>query len=218
LQNITHAKAITKQDDWSYYSPMARTADKTDIPKRLIEAGYALFAKQGYNATGIQQITEQAGVPKGSFYNHHESKEAFAAQIIAHYAVWTENHWNTGLQEAPSEPLETIRHLFQRFIRHHEQAACPGCLVGNFAGEVSDSSELCRQAMASVMQQWQTRLAALIKQAQVAGTVRADMPAEQLAGFFWDAWEGAVLRMKVEHSAQPLHDALTLMLDKFYRP
>ncbi|MEN9453198.1 MAG: hypothetical protein RLZZ369_2257, partial [Pseudomonadota bacterium] len=44
---------------------MARTADKTDIPKRLAEAGYTLFTRLGYNATGIQQITDQAGVPKG---------------------------------------------------------------------------------------------------------------------------------------------------------
>jgi TetR/AcrR family transcriptional repressor of nem operon len=196
---------------------MARTADKTDIPQRLVEAGYALFTKLGYNATGIQQITDQAGVPKGSFYNHFDSKEAFAAQIIHQYAAWVDQRWQAGLQEAPHQPLEAIRHLFQRFIQHHEQAACPGCLVGNFAGEVSDSSELCRSAMGEVMTDWRERLAGLIAQAQASGAVRTDMSAMALSGFFWDAWEGAVLRMKVEHSSQPLKDALTLMLDKFFR-
>lgn len=197
---------------------MARTADKTDIPRRLADAGYALFAQHGYNATGIQQITDAAGVPKGSFYNHFESKEAFAALIIQNYAVWMDKRWQTNLADAPSAPLEALRHLFQRFIAHHEQAACPGCLVGNFAGEVSESSALCRQAMAEVMAQWRERLAGLIAQAQAAGSVRADLPAAQLASFFWDTWEGAVLRMKVEHSSQPLHEALHLMLDKFFRP
>ena len=39
-----------------------------------------------------------------------------------------------------------------------------------------------------------------------------------LSGFFWDAWEGAVLRMKVDHSTRPLKDVVTLMLDKFFCP
>lgn len=197
---------------------MARTADKTDIPKRLTDAGYALFTQLGYNATGIQHITDQAGVPKGSFYNHFESKEAFAAQIIRHYAVWVGERWEQCLLDAPPEPLDAIRHVFKRFIAHHEQAACPGCLVGNFAAEVSESSELCRLELAQVMSEWRARLAKLIRAAQNAGSVRKDLSAPALAGFFWDAWEGAVLRMKVEHNAKPLHDALSLMLDKFFRP
>lgn len=197
---------------------MARTADKTDIPKRLTDAGYALFTQLGYNATGIQHITDQAGVPKGSFYNHFESKEAFAAQIIRHYAVWVGERWEQCLLDAPPEPLDAIRHVFKRFIAHHEQAACPGCLVGNFAAEVSESSELCRLELAQVMSEWRARLAKLIRAAQSAGSVRKDLSAPALAGFFWDTWEGAVLRMKVEHNAKPLHDALSLMLDKFFRP
>ena len=71
---------------------MARTADKTDIPRRLTAAGHELFTRCGYHATGIQQITDQAGVPKGSFYNHFDSKEAFAAdyslvETMAHFGA-----------------------------------------------------------------------------------------------------------------------------------
>ena len=61
---------------------MARTPGKTDIPDKLLAAGRELFSQQGYNATGIQQITDLAGVPKGSFYNNIDSKEAFAAAHI----------------------------------------------------------------------------------------------------------------------------------------
>jgi TetR/AcrR family transcriptional repressor of nem operon len=197
---------------------MPRTLDKTDIPRRLTEAGHALFTSQGFNATGIQQITDQAGVPKGSFYNHFESKEAFAGQIIRHYAGQVDAAWSQCLQDAPAEPLATLRHVFGRFIVHHEQSSSPGCLVGNFAAEVSDSSPANRAELATVMNAWRDRLGALIEQAQAQGSVRTDLDARTLATFFWDAWEGALLRMKVEHSSRPLHDALSLMLDKFFRP
>ncbi|MGE5450540.1 MAG: TetR family transcriptional regulator C-terminal domain-containing protein [Acidobacteriota bacterium] len=201
---------------------MARTADKTDIPNRLAEAGYALFTLHGYNATGIQQITDQAGVPKGSFYNHFDSKEAFAVVIIRNYADWVGRAWDGCLDDAPArpedDPVAVMRHIFARFIRHHEQATCPGCLVGNFAAEVAESSPVCRAVLSSAMTEWRGRLAALIELAQAKGQIRTDRDAVQLSAFFWDAWEGALLRMKVEHHSQPLKDTVELMLDHFFRP
>jgi TetR/AcrR family transcriptional repressor of nem operon len=197
---------------------MARTADPTDIPRRLTEAGYQLFNQQGFNATGIQQITDRAGVPKGSFYNHFESKEAFAAKIIGHYAAWVDRAWASAMADAPADPLEAIRHLFGTFITHHQQAGCQGCLVGNFAAEVAESSPLCRAAMQDVMASWRARLAEPIALAQAAGRIRNDLPAATLSGYLWDAWEGAVLRMKLEHSTQALTDVIGLTLDKLFRP
>lgn len=197
---------------------MARTADKTEIPNRLTEAGYALFNQLGYNATGIQQITDKAGVPKGSFYNHFDSKEAFAAQIIRNYGAWVDKAWSVALETAPAEPLAAIRHLFGSFIQRHEDSGRCGCLVGNFAAEVAEASDACRQVLRTVMTTWRERLAELIRQGQTHGSIRRDLDALVLSGFFWDAWEGAVLRMKVDHSTRPLKDVVTLMLDKFFCP
>jgi len=197
---------------------MARTADKTDIPRRLTEAGYLLFTKLGYNATGIQQITDQAGVPKGSFYNHFDSKEAFAAQIIGHYARLVDRFWADNLEDAPTEPVAAMQHIFGRFIAHHESTHCQGCLVGNFAAEVAESSEACRAVLSASMRAWRERLAELIAAAQAQGSVRTDIEAMQLSAFFWDAWEGALLRMKVEHSTQALKDTVSILLNRFFRP
>jgi TetR/AcrR family transcriptional repressor of nem operon len=197
---------------------MPRTADKTDIPNRLAEAGLALFNQHGYNATGVQQITDKAGVPKGSFYNHFDSKEAFAGQIIHNYAEWIGQGWDRCLSDAPASPLAAMRHVFEQFIAHHAATGCQGCLVGNFAAEVVDASEHCRAALGTVMHDWRIRLAALIEQAQQAGEVRQDIDALTLATCFWDAWEGAVLRSKVDHGVQPLRAMVDLMLDRFFRP
>lgn len=197
---------------------MPRTADPTDIPRRLAEAGYALFQQNGYNATGIQQITDKAGVPKGSFYNHYDSKEAFAAQVLRNYGKWMGAAWNASLKDAPASPLATLRHVFTQFIAHHEGNGCQGCLVGNFAAEVAEASEPCRTELATVLDDWRERMAGLIEQAQRAGELRRDIDARTLANFFWDAWEGAVLRSKIVRNVQPLRDVLRLLLDGFYLP
>lgn len=197
---------------------MPRTADPTDIPRRLAEAGYALFQQNGYTATGIQQITDKAGVPKGSFYNHFDSKEAFAAQVLRNYGKWMGAAWHASLRDAPPSPLGTLRHVFTQFIAHHDRNGCQGCLVGNFAAEVAEASEPCRAELATVLDDWRERVADLIDQAQQAGEVRRDLDARALAAFFWDAWEGAVLRSKIVRTVQPLHDALHLLLGDFFLP
>ena len=198
---------------------MARTADPLDIPQRLVAAGLELFLGQGYNATGIQQLTSHAGVPKGSFYNHFESKEAFAAVIIARYAEWLRRSWAHMMRSAPAEPMAAIRYVFGEMIAYHERAPrTMGCLVGNFAAEIALSSPTCRKNLMAAQLAWRRRLSGLIAAGQAAHEIRADIDATALAALTWSAWEGAILAMKVEDSTRPLRETTELMLDKIYPP
>jgi AcrR family transcriptional regulator len=49
---------------------------------RLLEAARVLFARQGVEVTRINEITEQADVGFGSFYNHFDSKEAIVEAVL----------------------------------------------------------------------------------------------------------------------------------------
>lgn len=198
---------------------MSRTADPTYIPECLISAGLDLFIGQGYNATGIQQITAHAGVPKGSFYNHFAGKEAFAALVVARYADNNEKSWELMMSTAPSGPLEKIHYVFKQMIAYHEhgERLC-GCLIGNFAGEIALSSPACRAELLKAQVAWRDRLAELIVKAQAAHVVRADIDATMLSELTWNLWEGALLRMKIEGSIRPLKQSIALILDLFYPP
>lgn len=199
---------------------MPRTADPTDIPKRLINSGLELFLLHGYNATGIQQITDRAGVPKGSFYNHFSSKEAFAAAVVDRYAEHMQRSWERFMHDAPPEPLAAIRHVFDQMLDYHQsRVACPvGCLMGNFAAEIAASSEPCRQSLMPAQLAWRDRLAGLIAAAQDRGDIRSDLDATALSALTWNAWEGALLRMKVEQSIKPVRDSIALIFDHLFRP
>ena len=198
---------------------MPRTADPTDIPERLLDAGLTLFLRKGYNGTGIQQITDHAGVPKGSFYNHFESKEAFAAAIVDRYAEFSERSWKAMMRTAPPEPMAAIRHVFSRMTEHHARVgSATGCLIGNFAAEMAADSELCRDRLLEAQLAWRKRLASLIDAGQASGAIRADLDPVALSALTWSAWEGALLRMKVEGSVAPLRESIALMLDHLYAP
>ena len=198
---------------------MSRTADKTDIPHRLTQAGRELFSRQGYNATGIQQITDHAGVPKGSFYNHFESKEVFAVAIIGQYAEHLQHSWEAMMAAAPAQPMGAIRYVFAQMIAYHERRELQsGCLVGNFAAEMALASDACRTSLLAAQLAWRERLAGMIASAQSAGEIRADLPAPVLSALAWDTWEGALLRLKLDNSTAPLHESMALVLDHLFQP
>jgi len=54
---------------------------RPNVKEQLIVAGLNALLEKGFNGVGVQEITEQAGVPKGSFYNHFESKEALGLRV-----------------------------------------------------------------------------------------------------------------------------------------
>ena len=39
-----------------------------------------MFHTRGFNGCSVQDIVDAAGVPKGSFYNHFDSKEALGVE------------------------------------------------------------------------------------------------------------------------------------------
>lgn len=62
---------------------MARQARAEATRAKIIDAAVELFADAGYGDTDLATIVRQAGVTKGAFYYHFDSKEAVADAIIA---------------------------------------------------------------------------------------------------------------------------------------
>src|SRR5471032_2421355 len=107
---------------------------KPDVREKLLTAGLEALHRRGFNATGVQDITDAAKVPKGSFYNHFESKDALGVAVVERWGATTAERLK-GL-EGSGKPLARLRAYFKamnglgpatRFQR--------GCLMGNFSAE-----------------------------------------------------------------------------------
>jgi len=198
----------------------AMVRENSQVKEKLLEVGAALFSERGYHGTGIQEIVDAMGVPKGSFYNYFKSKEGFAAEIVQHYADHVSERWMILIAQGPDDdPLKMLRNAFGAMIRGQEaRRVKTGCLIGNLAGELAESSELCRSTLKSVMVTWCDRVAYHLERAQAQGTVRRDLKAAELAQFCWDAWEGSLLRMKIENSTEPIRHCVSLLFDVFLKP
>lgn len=52
-----------------------------------MERALELFAKQGFEATSVQQITEHCGISKGAFYLSFKSKDELILALIDHFMM-----------------------------------------------------------------------------------------------------------------------------------
>ena len=127
----------------------------TDTRGRILDRSGELFRRQGYMATGIKQILDEAGAPFGSLYHHFPGgKRELGAETIrrsgALYGllfvefVGPEVELLAGVREFFAGAAQTLR----------ETEYADACPIATVALEVSSSDEELRQACADVFSAW----------------------------------------------------------------
>lgn len=71
---------------------------------RILEAANLLFSKNGYDATGVAEICEAAGVSKGAFYHHYPSKQAVFLADMENWLANVNQGFNLTRQETKDVP------------------------------------------------------------------------------------------------------------------
>ncbi len=175
------------------------------VRDRLLCAGVSVFSKSGFNGSSVQDITDAAGVPKGSFYNHFDSKEALAAAAVGYFWEDKASQALAVLDQGDLEPLTRLRRYFEQVIFEvkAKDFTC-GCFVGNMTAELSDHSAVISDQLSMIYAKWTGHVTRCLAQAQDAGKLRSEADPAALATFALNAWEGALLRARVAKSSRPL--------------
>jgi TetR/AcrR family transcriptional repressor of nem operon len=188
-------------------------ADPSLTREKLLEKGVALLMEQGYHATGLQELVQAAGVPKGSFYNYFPSKEAFSAEVVKQYIEPFIEQLDAHLAREGQSGADALQSYFRALIEEAERRRFKGgCLLGNLIGEVGDTSDLCQASLRQAVHRYRDKLSQGIARAQKEGHFRTDIKAEEMADFLVNAWQGALLRMKIERSVRPLTQCCEMLL------
>lgn len=185
----------------------------------LLKQGVTLLMGQGYHGTGLQEILDAVNVPKGSFYNYFGSKEDFGAEVIQHYIDPFLTQLSAYLQQSDADAIGAIRRYFDELIAELEISGYKGgCLLGNLMGEIGDTSDVCQKSLQTAVTRYRNLLQSGLAKAQLQRTVRSDKSAEEMADLLLNAWQGALLRMKIEKSAAPVKRCCQDLLGDFFRP
>ena len=187
-----------------------------EVRRRLLEAGLDLVHARGFAASGVKDITDAAGVPKGSFYAYFPSKEALAEAILEHYWSDIETRLLPILDgddgddgddsdDRGGSAQQRITRFFHALADDHAAGDfLLGCLIGKMSLELGGSSERVRAELLSVLNRWDEAITACVRSGQRdSGGIRADLDAAELASLLIEAWEGAALRGKLTRSRTP---------------
>lgn len=175
--------------------------------EKILQAGMTLFNQHGYHGTGLKQILDACQVPKGSFYNYFESKEQFAVEVLAYHHALENEKWQSRIDETVQNHREGMRKAIYLFIEDYENdPENVSCLIPNLMGEIGNTTDSFREIIHFSCERIIDCIEEDFAKAQENGCVRRDIPTRQLAKMFWDLWQGALLRSKVEASTQPLRD------------
>ena len=177
---------------------------KRNTREILVNEGVNAFLARGYEGIGIQQILAAVGVPKGSFYNHFDSKEAFALEVLdaydRRYVQFVEAYMS-----GTDAPLTRLRSYFAALEAEMSDAGTSaGCLYGVLSQTSAPYSELLRKRLKKAFSAWRENLSRLLNEAQNCGQLSKNVNIASLPDAIIDAYEGALLRMRAEGDIEPI--------------
>ncbi|MDE4084211.1 TetR/AcrR family transcriptional regulator [Planococcus maritimus] len=90
--------------------------------QQIINAAHHLFIKKGYNASSIQDILDEAGISKGTFYNYFTSKSECLIALMESIAEDIRAaRISIAFGESPTDPDLFAKQLAIRIRMNHEK-------------------------------------------------------------------------------------------------
>jgi len=180
---------------------------KEDTKQKIIEIGAQIIHQKGYHHTGIQEVIKAAGIPKGSFYFYFASKEDFGLQLIGYFNNRFMDMVRPIIRDNSISPVKRLEKIFERFIQHFIKMdfTC-GCPIGNLSQEMGDLSPAFRSKLNESFLLMGKVIADLLAEGKEAGEVPEGLDLEETANFIVSGWHGALIRMKIVKSAEPLEN------------
>ena len=189
---------------------------KPSVREKIVAAAAERFHALGYNACGVQEIVDAAGVPKGSFYNYFKAKELLAREVLNNY--WADAGLEI-LADKSIAPLERLRRHFQNIASRYKKFGFEnGCLVPKFMHEVSDSTPLLRTDLRRQIARWTALIAEAIREGEADRTISTSIDAETTARFLIDSWGGVTGAMKLTASRAPIDDFFAVAFGTVLQP
>jgi TetR/AcrR family transcriptional repressor of nem operon len=183
-----------------------------DTREALLIAGMELFLEGGYDFVGTNAILTRADAPRGSFYHHFADKEAFALAVAEFYYEAHLPTLDRALGAEGRPPLDRLRGYFEALARDFKRAGYEGgCLLGMLGQELADRSPDARKTLSRLFGRWRQRIADCLREARERGELGSAINCDETAAFVLDAWEGALMQMKLKKSGAPLDGFLRIV-------
>lgn len=174
-----------------------------------MDAAEELILDHGFAATSLSMIVEKAGLTKGSFFYHFDSKSDLAHQLIERFAESDRQFLEETMRRAETlarDPLQQLLVFIGLMLEEFGPAGQPpeGCLFASYSYEAAlfeaETHEVSRTSFLNWRQTLQHKLRQVIEQYPP----RIDVDLESLADTVSVAFEGGFVAARILDDPQVL--------------
>jgi TetR/AcrR family transcriptional repressor of nem operon len=130
--------------------PTARRTPRGTAKTRILDAAVQVIRTKGLSATSVDDLCAAAGVTKGAFFHHFESKQALAVAAAEHWSQMTGALFANDEYHLLADPVDRIFGYLD--LRARLIAGSPAdytCLVGTMTQEAFATQPEIRDACAA---------------------------------------------------------------------
>lgn len=172
------------------------------VKERIMNTACRLFYEQSYQATGINQIIEEAGIAKSSLYQHFASKEI----LLNEYLSTTKEEWfrelssfTASFSAGKEKLLAMLDYRKERLERYNFK----GCTFSRVIYELPNLDE----TSATIIRQHKDGIKAFVyTQLQAVKSPYPEDELNEMTELLFNLMEGAILQTTLYHSVQPYLD------------
>ncbi len=163
----------------------------------LLEASFGLIRERGYSATSVDELCAQAGVSKGAFFHHFQSKDALAVAALERWSELSSALFQAAPFHRHGDPLDRVLgYLDFRKSLLKGKVAEFSCLAGTMVQEVYGTHNTIREACEASISGHARTLETDIAAAMKLHGVRARWSAESLALYIQAVLQGSFILAK----------------------
>ncbi len=174
--------------------------------QKIIETASDLFYRQGYLATGINQIIAEAGISKNTFYYYFPSKDDLClAYLQAQNKGWIESaKENINTQQTPYDRLLAPLDFLESFTLENN---CRGCPFLNIATEITERNSEIRKEVISHKDGFRKILEELLAELKKSNPKYSKLDVPLLADTYYVLFEGAIVACQNYGDTWPIQTA-----------
>ncbi len=181
---------------------MPITEERHESKTKLLKAAIRVIRVKGYTATRVEDVCEAAGLTKGSFFHHFDSKDELALAAADYWIEGTGARFGSASYHELADPLERLL-AYVDLRKAMLTGPLPDftCLAGTMVQEVYTTHPAIREACNRSISGHAATLLADIKEAMRQRGMRPKWTAESLALYTQATLQGAFILAKAQGGA-----------------
>jgi TetR/AcrR family transcriptional repressor of nem operon len=172
--------------------------------RKILEAAFDEFYKNGFQGGSINRIVDKAGTTKGALFHHFQDKNNLGYAVVEEIVFSNiKERWLDPLADS-IDPIATVRKAMRQFAKEENANGrlLQGCPLNNLAQEMSPLNEGFRRRLEKIYSAWREALEAALARGIKAGTVRKGISPRKVAALLVAALEGIIGTAKNSQSME----------------